>query len=204
MIGQNAGEKFANITRRNNVYWSYFCINRVKTLFVNLKSLKPLKFFKTISGFSLALDLSNHTWKLPWTSRETVPLSPNTHPTLGRYWVLLQLYILNHLRHQSVWAPLLVALWCFWFQSDECLWCCLTAWYCILTELWHILGEYVHALGWVPLMTPLRMPTNPSSWVGIDGQACSVRLVPLQTDNFRLLWKQTDKRQTSVYTRSNW
>ncbi len=42
MIGQNAGEKFAKKTPRNNVYWSYFCINRVKTLFVNLKSLKPL------------------------------------------------------------------------------------------------------------------------------------------------------------------
>jgi hypothetical protein len=49
------------MTPRNNVYWSYFPINRVKTLFVNIKSLKPLKFFKTISGFSLGLDLSNHT-----------------------------------------------------------------------------------------------------------------------------------------------
>jgi hypothetical protein len=61
MIGQNAGEKFAKMTPRNNVYWSYFRINRVKTLFVNLKSLKLLKFLKTISGFSLGLELSNHT-----------------------------------------------------------------------------------------------------------------------------------------------
>ncbi len=61
MTGQNAGEKFAKMTPKNNVYWSYFRINRVKTLFVHLKSLKPLKNFKTISGFSLGLDLSNHT-----------------------------------------------------------------------------------------------------------------------------------------------
>jgi hypothetical protein len=44
MIGRNAGDKFAKMTPRNNVYWSYFRINHVKTLFVNLKSLKPLKF----------------------------------------------------------------------------------------------------------------------------------------------------------------
>jgi hypothetical protein len=61
MIGQNAGEKFAKMTPRNNVYWSYFRINRVKTLFVNLKSLKPFHFLKTIRGFYLGLDLSNHT-----------------------------------------------------------------------------------------------------------------------------------------------
>jgi hypothetical protein len=60
MIGQNAGEKFSKMTPRNNVYWSYFRINRIKMLFVNLKSLKPLKFLKTISGFSLCLDLSNN------------------------------------------------------------------------------------------------------------------------------------------------
>jgi hypothetical protein len=61
LIGQNAGEKLAKMTPRNNVYWSYFRINRNKRLFVNLKSLKPLEFLKTISGFSLGLDLSNHT-----------------------------------------------------------------------------------------------------------------------------------------------
>jgi hypothetical protein len=60
MIGQSAGEKLAKMTSRNHVYWSYFRINRVKTLIVNLISLEPLKFFKTISGFSLGLDLSNH------------------------------------------------------------------------------------------------------------------------------------------------
>jgi hypothetical protein len=60
MIGRSAGEKLAKITPRNNVYWSYFRINRVKTLIINRKSLEPLKFFKTISGFSLGLDLSNH------------------------------------------------------------------------------------------------------------------------------------------------
>jgi hypothetical protein len=65
MIGQNAREKCAKMTPRNNVYWSYFRINRVKALFVHPKSLKPLKYFQTISGFSLGLDLSNHTWKLP-------------------------------------------------------------------------------------------------------------------------------------------
>jgi hypothetical protein len=27
MIGQNAGEKLAKMTPRNNVYWSYFRIN---------------------------------------------------------------------------------------------------------------------------------------------------------------------------------
>jgi hypothetical protein len=36
MIGQNAGENFAKMTPRNNVYWSYFRINRVKTLFGGL------------------------------------------------------------------------------------------------------------------------------------------------------------------------
>jgi hypothetical protein len=61
MIGQSAGEKFAKMTPRNNVYWSYFRINRVKTLIINIKSLEPLKFFQTISGFSLGLDLSNHS-----------------------------------------------------------------------------------------------------------------------------------------------
>jgi hypothetical protein len=60
MIGQNAGEKFAKMTPRSNVYWSYFRINRVKMLFVNFKLLKPLNFLKTISSFSLGLDLSNH------------------------------------------------------------------------------------------------------------------------------------------------
>jgi hypothetical protein len=54
-------KKFAKITPINNVYWSHFHINRVKMLIVNLISLEPLKFFKTISGFSLGLDLSNHT-----------------------------------------------------------------------------------------------------------------------------------------------
>jgi hypothetical protein len=37
MIGQSAGEKFAKMTPRNNVYWSYFRINRVKTLIINRK-----------------------------------------------------------------------------------------------------------------------------------------------------------------------
>jgi hypothetical protein len=61
MIGQNAREKFVKMTPRNNVYWSYFRINLVKMLFVNLKSLQCLKFCKTISGFDLSLDLSNRT-----------------------------------------------------------------------------------------------------------------------------------------------
>ncbi len=61
MIGQSAGEKYAKRTPINYVYWSYFRINRIKILIVNLKSLEPLEFFKTISGFSLGLDLSSHT-----------------------------------------------------------------------------------------------------------------------------------------------
>jgi hypothetical protein len=40
MMGQNAGEKFAKMSPINNVYSSYFRINRV-----NLKSLEPLKCF---------------------------------------------------------------------------------------------------------------------------------------------------------------
>jgi hypothetical protein len=59
MIGQRAGDKFAKSTPINYVNWSYFRINRVKLLIVNLKSLEPLEFFKTISGFSLGLDLSS-------------------------------------------------------------------------------------------------------------------------------------------------
>ncbi len=46
MIGQSAGEKFAKMTQINNVYWSYFHINRIKTLTDNLKSLEPRKIFK--------------------------------------------------------------------------------------------------------------------------------------------------------------
>jgi hypothetical protein len=61
MIGQSAGEKLAKRTPINYVYWSYFCINSVKTFIVNLKSLEPREIFKTISGFSLGLDLSSHT-----------------------------------------------------------------------------------------------------------------------------------------------
>jgi hypothetical protein len=61
MIGQSAGEKLAKITPRNNIYWSYFCINRVKTLIIIIKSLEPLKICLTISGFSLGLELSNHS-----------------------------------------------------------------------------------------------------------------------------------------------
>jgi hypothetical protein len=61
MIGQSTGEKFAKRTPINYVYCSYFRINRVKTLIVDLKSLKPLEFFLTISGFSLGQDLSSHT-----------------------------------------------------------------------------------------------------------------------------------------------
>jgi hypothetical protein len=45
MIGQSAGEKCAKMTPRNNVYWSYFHINRVKALIINIKSLEPLKCF---------------------------------------------------------------------------------------------------------------------------------------------------------------
>ncbi len=41
---------------------------------VNLKSLEPLKVFKTVSSFSLGLDLSNCTLKVPYISRETVSL----------------------------------------------------------------------------------------------------------------------------------
>ncbi len=63
MIGQSAGEKLAKMdsNKLQYIYWSYFCINRVKTLIVNLKSLEPLEFFKTISGFSPGLYLSSHT-----------------------------------------------------------------------------------------------------------------------------------------------
>jgi hypothetical protein len=39
MIGQNAGEKLAKTTTINNVNWSYFRINRVKTLIIKIKSL---------------------------------------------------------------------------------------------------------------------------------------------------------------------
>jgi hypothetical protein len=45
MIGQSAGEKLAKRAPINYVYWTYCCINRVKTLIVNLKSLEPLEFF---------------------------------------------------------------------------------------------------------------------------------------------------------------
>jgi hypothetical protein len=51
MIGQSAGEKFAKMSPINNVYWRHFCINHVKTLIVNLKSLEPLKFFKNHQRF---------------------------------------------------------------------------------------------------------------------------------------------------------
>jgi hypothetical protein len=63
MMGQSAGEKLAkrDSNKLQYIYWSYFCINRVKTLIVYLKSLEPLEFFNTISGFSLGLDLSSHT-----------------------------------------------------------------------------------------------------------------------------------------------
>jgi hypothetical protein len=36
----------------NNVYWSAFCIDRVKMLNINVKSEEPLKILKTISGSS--------------------------------------------------------------------------------------------------------------------------------------------------------
>jgi hypothetical protein len=65
IIGQSAGEKLANTTPINNVNWSYFRINRVKTLIINIKSLKPLKLFITVSGFSFGLDLSNDNLKVP-------------------------------------------------------------------------------------------------------------------------------------------
>jgi hypothetical protein len=74
MIGQSAGEKLAKISPRNNVFWSYFRINCLKTLIINRKSLELLKFFETISGFSLGLDQSN-TVENYLESRETVPLS---------------------------------------------------------------------------------------------------------------------------------
>jgi hypothetical protein len=45
MIGQSAGEKLTKRTLINYVYWSYFRINRVKTLIFILKSLEPLDFF---------------------------------------------------------------------------------------------------------------------------------------------------------------
>jgi hypothetical protein len=60
LVGWSASEKCAEMTPINNVYWSYFRINHVKTLIVNLKLLESLIFFLTISGFSLGLDLSNH------------------------------------------------------------------------------------------------------------------------------------------------
>jgi hypothetical protein len=50
-IGQSAGEKFAAMTPINNVHWSYFRINRLKTVIVNVKKLEPLNFF-------------NHQWFL--------------------------------------------------------------------------------------------------------------------------------------------
>jgi hypothetical protein len=64
-IGQCAQEKFAKMTPTNNIYWSYFYINHVKTLIINLKSLESLTFFKTVSSFSLGLNLLNNTWKVP-------------------------------------------------------------------------------------------------------------------------------------------
>jgi hypothetical protein len=54
MIGQSARVKFAKMIPINYVYWSYFCINLVKTLIVNLKSLEPLEF------------CLNHQWFLSW------------------------------------------------------------------------------------------------------------------------------------------
>ncbi len=65
IIGQSAGENLAKRTPINYVHWSYFRINRIKTLIGNLKSLEPLEIFKTISGFSFGLDLSSHSGKVP-------------------------------------------------------------------------------------------------------------------------------------------
>ncbi len=45
LIGWSASEKFSEMTPINNVYWSYFRINHVKTLIVNLKLLESLIFF---------------------------------------------------------------------------------------------------------------------------------------------------------------
>jgi hypothetical protein len=41
------------------MYWSAFCINRIKMLKINIKSEEPLKILKTINGSSLGLDLLN-------------------------------------------------------------------------------------------------------------------------------------------------
>jgi hypothetical protein len=57
MIGQSAGEKFVKMT----VYWSYFRINCVKTLLVNLKSLESLKFLLNHQRFLSWPGLANHT-----------------------------------------------------------------------------------------------------------------------------------------------
>jgi hypothetical protein len=46
MIGQSAAEKFAKMTPINNVSWTYFRMNRLIIVIVNLKSLEPLKYFK--------------------------------------------------------------------------------------------------------------------------------------------------------------
>ncbi len=40
--------KISKRTPINYVYWSYFCINRIKTLIFNLKSSEPLEFFRRV------------------------------------------------------------------------------------------------------------------------------------------------------------
>ncbi len=57
----------------NNVHWSAFRINRGKML-INVKLEESLNIFKTSSGSSPGVDMSIHVIKLPYISRETVPL----------------------------------------------------------------------------------------------------------------------------------
>ncbi len=70
MIGQSAGEKFAKMTPRNNVYWSYFRINRIKTLIINRKITGASEIFL------------NHQRFLSWPT----PVKPQLKITLNISW----------------------------------------------------------------------------------------------------------------------
>ncbi len=67
LIGQNAGEKFAKMTPTNNVYRSYFRINRVKALHVNKKVIGASEIFL------------NRQWFLSWPR----PIKPQLKITLN-------------------------------------------------------------------------------------------------------------------------
>jgi hypothetical protein len=67
VIPAASGFFFSRIIFQNScdeyVCWSNFHINQIKMLSVNVKSLELLKIFKTITGFSPDLGLSNHAQK---------------------------------------------------------------------------------------------------------------------------------------------